>query len=97
MQNKQDLRHRTPRDSEQPRSDGLPDQCVRYWMPKQKARIVEALRRQELTVSEACEHYGLTPDELASWSRAYDWGGIRGLTLAGMKMRRRTVHEPGRA
>jgi hypothetical protein len=66
-------------------------------MPVRKAQVVLALRREELTVTEACQRYGLTPGELAPWGRAYDWGGMRGLTLAGTRLLRRTVHEPGRA
>jgi hypothetical protein len=88
---------RGQRAGDQSASATLPASDTHYWMPTHKAQVVEALRREELTVSEACERYGLMPEELAVWGRAYDWGGIRGLTLVGMKLRRRTVHEPGRA
>ena len=90
MQSRRDLRLRVVGEDKKARLGDLPDPAVGRWTPKRKARVVAALRCRELTVSEVCERYGLTVEELASWERAYDWGQTGGLTLSGMRQRRRT-------
>ena len=71
----------------------LPDPGVQRWTPTRKARVVAAINARQLTIMEACQRYGLTFEELASWERSCDWDGKRGLTLAGVGQRRMAMHE----
>jgi transposase-like protein len=73
----------------------LPPPELARWRAEHKAQIVRALRAHRLTVSEACSRYGLSPEELASWDRAYSWDGERGLTRAGLSWQRRMGNPSG--
>jgi hypothetical protein len=67
------------------------------WTPVRKAQVLAALHAGELTFLDVCERYGLSTEELASWQRSYDWGGKRGLTLAGLARRRVAANTADRA
>lgn len=49
------------------------------WTAARKAAVVLALRQGTITKSEACDHYMLSPEELAGWEAAFRRQGIRGL------------------
>jgi Protein of unknown function (DUF1153) len=49
------------------------------WVPSRKARLVEAVRRGRMSLSEACEIYALSLEEFTSWKKALENEGLRGL------------------
>lgn len=57
----------------------LPPPDTSRWVVRRKAQVVAAVNGGLLTVREACERYGLTLEELASWQRAVDREGMPGL------------------
>jgi len=46
---------------------------------RRKAEVVAAVDGGLLTIAEACNRYGLTLEELASWQRAVEREGMAGL------------------
>jgi uncharacterized protein DUF1153 len=50
----------------------LPPRSLKRWLPHHKTIVVAAVRYGLLTFSEACERYGLSPEEYLSWQRAFD-------------------------
>ena len=50
----------------------LPPRGLKRWLPHHKAIVVAAVRHGLLAFSEACERYGLSPEEYLSWQRAFD-------------------------
>jgi transposase-like protein len=77
------LEERAMGESDRPVGNELPDPAAKRWTANRKAQVVAAIQAQQLTSMEACQRYGLTFEELASWERSFDWGGKRGLTGAG--------------
>jgi hypothetical protein len=57
----------------------LPPPETSRWVVRRKAQVVAAVNGGLLTVREACDRYGLTLEELASWQRAIDREGMPGL------------------
>jgi hypothetical protein len=57
----------------------LPPANVKRWTIRRKAAVVRAIAAGLLTSEAACERYQLTPEELASWQRAYEAHGLPGL------------------
>ena len=49
-----------------------------------------------LTIAEACERYGLTLEELASWQRAIDREGMAGLRATRVQHYRQIHERQGR-
>lgn len=45
----------------------LPPADTRRWVASRKARVVEAVEAGLLQPEEACEHYGLSCEELEAW------------------------------
>ena len=52
---------------------------MKRWTPKRKAEIVEAIKGRHLTVLQACQRYGLTPEEVQAWQRRFARDGLAGL------------------
>ena len=61
--------------------DTLPPRSTTRWVVRRKAEAVAAVNGGLLTVDEACERYGLTLEEFATWQRAVDRSGMAGLRV----------------
>lgn len=57
----------------------LPPPDTTRWVVRRKAEVVAAVNGDLLTIDEACERYGLSLEEFASWLRAVDRSGLQGL------------------
>jgi hypothetical protein len=55
-----------------------PPRAIR-WGAIRKAEVVAAVNGGLLSIEEACDRYGLSLEELASWQRAVDQFGVPGL------------------
>ena len=62
------------------------------WVVRRKAEVVAAVNGGLLTVTEACDRYNLTLEELASWQRAIEREGMAGLRATRVQHYRQ-VHE----
>lgn len=51
------------------------------WTARRKAEVVAAVHGGLLTIDEACERYRMSVEELASWMRAEERLGVRGLRV----------------
>lgn len=65
--------------------DSLPPANTRRWVPRRKAEVLAAVANGLLTLDEACERYSLTMEELASWQRLFQQGGVKGLRATRMQ------------
>ena len=72
--------------------DSLPPPETSRWVVRRKAEVVAAVNGGLLSIAEACERYGLTLEELASWQRAIDREGMPGLRATRVQHYRQT-HE----
>jgi hypothetical protein len=61
--------------------DSLPPRGTTRWVVRRKAEVVAAVNGGLLTVDEACDRYGLSLEEFASWQRAVDRSGMPGLRV----------------
>lgn len=61
--------------------DDLPPADTVRWVARRKAEVVAAVHGGLLTIDEVCERYALTLEEFASWQRAVDRSGMRGLRV----------------
>ncbi len=61
--------------------DTLPPPQTTRWVVRRKAEVVAAVSGGMLSVDEACARYSLTVEEFASWQRAIDRSGMRGLRV----------------
>ncbi|WP_419825223.1 DUF1153 domain-containing protein [Sphingomonas sp.] len=61
--------------------DSLPPVDTHRWVVRRKAEVVAAVNGGLLTVDEACDRYRLSLEEFASWQRAVDRSGMRGLRV----------------
>lgn len=57
----------------------LPPATTKRWVPRRKAEVLAAIAGGILTLDEACERYSLTVEELSSWQRLFQHGGVKGL------------------
>lgn len=67
-----------PRGNELSR-DTLPPPNTSRWVVRRKAEVVAAVDGGLLSIAEACDRYGLTLEEFASWQRAIEREGMAGL------------------
>ncbi|CDO37467.1 MULTISPECIES: DUF1153 domain-containing protein [Novosphingobium] len=72
--------------------ENLPPANTSRWVVRRKAEVVAAVNGGLLTATEACERYGLTLEELASWQRAIEREGMPGLRATRVQHYRQ-VHE----
>ena len=61
--------------------DKLPSPNRTRWVIRRKAEVVSAVHGGLLSIDEACERYGLTAEEFASWQQAVDQSGMQGLRV----------------
>ena len=61
--------------------ESLPPSSTTRWVVRRKAEVVAAVNGGLLSVDEACERYGLSLEEFASWQRAVDRSGMPGLRV----------------
>jgi len=61
--------------------DDLPSPSTKRWVMRRKAEVVAAVNGGLLTIDEVLERYGLTLEEFASWQRAMDRSGMKGLRV----------------
>ena len=61
--------------------DDLPSPNTKRWVMRRKAEVVAAVNGGLLTIDEVLERYGLTLEEFASWQRAMDRSGMKGLRV----------------
>jgi len=59
----------------------LPKPSTKRWVMRRKAEVVAAVNGGLLTIDEVLERYGLTLEEFASWQRAMDRSGMKGLRV----------------
>jgi hypothetical protein len=72
--------------------ENLPSPTTTRWVVRSKAEVVSAVNGGLLTVDEACERYGLSLEEFASWQRAVDRSGMPGLRVTRIQ-HYRTLYE----
>lgn len=61
--------------------DDLPAPTTKRWVMRRKAEVVAAVNGGLLTIDEVLERYSLTLEEFASWQRAMDRSGMKGLRV----------------
>ena len=61
--------------------ESLPPPDTTRWVVRRKAEVVAAVNGGLLSFDEACDRYGLSLEELASWQRAVERSGIYGLRV----------------
>jgi hypothetical protein len=59
----------------------LPSPETKRWVVRRKAEVVAAVSGGLLTIDEVLERYNLTLEEFASWQRAVDRSGMKGLRV----------------
>ena len=59
----------------------LPPPSTTRWVVRRKAEVVAAVNGGLLSVEEACDRYGLSVEEFATWQRAIDRSGMPGLRV----------------
>jgi hypothetical protein len=57
----------------------LPAPGAKRWVIRRKAAVVEAIDFGDLSISDACERYDLSAEEINSWRKLIDAHGVRGL------------------
>lgn len=69
-------------------ADLPPADCNR-WVIRRKAEVVAAVEGGILSIDEALERYDLSLEEFASWKRAVERHGMRGLRVTRTQMYRK--------
>lgn len=59
--------------------DDLPKPDTVRWVIRHKAKVVTAVKGGLLTFEEACDRYGLMPEELSSWQKTIENPSVAGL------------------
>jgi hypothetical protein len=59
----------------------LPPPSTRRWVVRRKAEVVAAVNGGLLDLDDACALYNLTVEEFASWQRAVERCGMKGLRV----------------
>jgi hypothetical protein len=62
--------------------DDLPPSDTTRWVAKRKAQVAAAVNGGLLSIAEACDRYDLTLEELSSWQRSLEKGGMAGLKVS---------------
>jgi transposase-like protein len=70
-------------------TDPLPPPGTGRWTPNRKAAVVQAIEVRRLSLSQACDRYGLSPGELATWQQLYWRHGVPGLRSTRLRIYRR--------
>jgi hypothetical protein len=67
----------------------LPPPNVKRWTIRRKAGVLNAIANGVLTREEACRHYQISEEELASWQQTYETHGLAGLRTTRLQQYRR--------
>ena len=59
----------------------LPPRATKRWVIHRKAQVVLGVKAGLITLKDACDRYGLTPEEFASWKKMIKRHGILGLRI----------------
>lgn len=54
---------------------------VTRWTPKRKAKIVDDLHQERVTVEDVCRTYEISESEIRTWIEAYTRGGLAALRV----------------
>lgn len=73
--------------------EDLPSSATTYWVSRRKAEVLAAIDGGMLSITEACERYRLSLEELAAWRRSIERAGIAGLRIT--KVQRYRDHAIG--
>lgn len=73
--------------------EDLPSSTTTYWVSRRKAEVLAAIDGGILSITEACERYRLSLEELAAWRRSIERAGIAGLRVT--KVQRYRNHAIG--
>jgi hypothetical protein len=57
----------------------LPPAKLKRWVARRKAEVVIAVRGGLLSLTQACERYGISQEEFLGWERQYESSGLEGL------------------
>jgi hypothetical protein len=69
--------------------DTLPPANTKRWVVRRKAEVVAAVKGGLITSDEACDRYGLSLEEFATWERAVDRVGMHGLRVTRVQQYRK--------
>ncbi len=72
--------------------ESLPSPNTKRWVARRKAAVVAAVANGILTLEEACRRYMLSAEEFASWQRAIEAHGLRGLRTTRLQEYRSREH-----
>lgn len=70
----------------------LPAPDTKRWVVSRKAQVVDAIRRNLLTLADACARYSLSEEEIRSWMKLAERGGNRALRVTRLQDYRRKFH-----
>lgn len=68
--------------------DLLPPPDTKRWVIRRKAQVISAIRNGIIELSEACERYRLSEEELLSWMVLIDRHGVKGLRACKLQVYR---------
>lgn len=71
--------------------DALPSETITRWTATAKKAVLEAIRIEALTVTDACKRYALTADEVESWDKREQMYGRNGLMATQVSRYRRAA------
>ncbi|PWC35314.1 DUF1153 domain-containing protein [Azospirillum sp. TSO22-1] len=63
----------------------LPAPDTRRWVSSRKQAVVLAVRTGTLSMTEACDRYGLSVEEFLSWDALFSRGGRRALRVTKLR------------
>ncbi len=75
--------------------ESLPSASTTRWVVRRKAEVVAAVSGGLLSVDEACERYGLSLEEFATWQRAVERSGMPGLRVTRVQHYRELYNRRG--
>ena len=73
----------------------LPPPETKRWVVSRKAQVVDAIRKNVLTLADACARYSLTEEEVRSWMKLAERGGSRALRVTRLQDYRRKYQGKG--
>jgi len=80
-----------PRTRKDAALDALPSETITRWTATAKKAVLEAIRIEVLTVTDACKRYDLTADEVESWDKREQMYGRNGLMATQISRYRRAA------
>ena len=71
--------------------EDLSSSATTHWVSRRKAEVLAAIDGGMLSITEACERYRLSLEELAAWRRSIERAGIAGLRVTKVQRYRNHV------